>query len=139
MQRHLFNHFSDFIATEIIIRIFAIIVRNTFMLMTNNSINRVKFSKVIKKTRNEFQILLHVVAFATNINSKFRSTISILQSNEIENSTMIQFMNMTKKYQKFMNDRKKSNVHIAIHYETFMTKFDLSCNCNVFMNENKHK
>ena len=90
MQRHLFNHFSDFIATEIIIRIFAIIVRNTFMLMTNNSINRVKFSKVIKKTRNEFQILLHVVAFATNINSKFRSTISILQLNEIENSMIIQ-------------------------------------------------
>ena len=139
MQRHLFNHFSDFIATEIIIRIFAIIVRNTSMLMTNNSINRVKLSRVVKKVKNEFQVLLLVVALATNINSKFRSTTSVLQSSETENSMMIQLMNMTKKYQKFMNDRKKSNVHIVIHYETFMTKFDLFCNCNVFMSENKHK
>ena len=139
MQRHLSNYSSDFIATEIIIRIFAIIVRSTSMFMTNTSINKMKLSKVVKKTKSEFQMLLQIVAFATNINSKSRSTISILQSNETENSMMTQFINMTKKYQKFMNDRKKSNVHIAIHYEIFMTEFDLFCNCNVLMNENKHK
>ena len=139
MQRHLSNYSNDFIATKIIIRIFVIIVRNTSMFMTNTSINKMKFSKIVKETKNEFRMLLQIAAFATNINSKSRLTISILQSNEIENSMMIQFINMTKKYQKFMNDCKKSNVHIVIHYEIFMTKFDLFCNCNVFMNENKHK
>ena len=54
MQRQLFNYSSDFIATKIIIRTFVIIVRNTFMLMTNISINKMKFSKVVKKIKNEF-------------------------------------------------------------------------------------
>ena len=139
MQRHLSNYSSGFIATEIIVRIFAIIARSTSMLMTNISIDRVKFSRVVKEARSGFQVLLQVVAFAANINSKFRSAISVLQSSEIENSVMAQFINMTKKYQEFMNDRKRSNVHIAIHYEIFMTEFGLSCNCNVLMGEDKHR
>ena len=134
MQRHLFTHFNDFIATKIIMRVFVIVARNTFMLMTNNSINKMKFSNIVKKIKNEFQMLLNIVFFATNNNSKFRF-VTLIRSNEINDD----HANMTKKIQKYMNNRKKLNIHIEIHYENSMKEFVLLYNCNILMNENKHK
>ena len=39
----------------------------------------------------------------------------------------------------YRNDQKRSNVHTVVHYETIKNKYDLSNNCNVLIEENKHR
>ena len=108
-QRHLFANFIDFIATQIITRIFVVIARNTFMLMTNKSINKTKFTIIVKKIKNEFQLLLKIVAFVANMNSKSKFWLTIfIRSNEINDDHVMTFSytNITTKTQKYRNDQK---------------------------------
>ena len=39
----------------------------------------------------------------------------------------------------YRNDQKKSNVHTVVHYEAIKNEYDLSSNCNVLIEENKHR
>ena len=54
MQRYLFTNFNNFIATKIITRIFVVVARNTFILITNKSINKIKLFHIVKKAKNNF-------------------------------------------------------------------------------------
>ncbi len=39
----------------------------------------------------------------------------------------------------YFNDRKYSNVHTVIHYKIMMHEYEILNNCNVLIEENKHK
>ena len=71
MQRYLFTNFNDFIATKIITRIFVVVARNTFILITNKSINKMKLFYIVKKAKNDFQMLQKVIVIVANTNLRF--------------------------------------------------------------------
>ena len=43
------------------------------------------------------------------------------------------------KTQKYTNNQKRFNVHIALHYEFMMREYNMPNNVNVFIDEDKHK
>ena len=71
---------NDFTATETITRTFAAVARSTSMLMTNKPIDRLGLLSVVKRARNEVQVLLKVAASAANINPRSRSVTRIRSS-----------------------------------------------------------
>jgi len=77
MQRQLIRRANEFITTEIIVQVFEFIVRSTTLLMTDNLKQRDQLMNMIKKVKDEFQMLLSVTAVVTNVNSRSRSATSV--------------------------------------------------------------
>jgi hypothetical protein len=82
MQHQLIRRVNEFIATETIIEVFEFIIRSTTFLMTNNLKQRDQLMSVIKRTKDEFQMLLSVTAVVANVNSCYEHV-------EIEDLTLI--------------------------------------------------
>ena len=45
----------------------------------------------------------------------------------------------TVKKKDYRNDQNRSNLHTAMHYDFMTKKYSLPNNCNVLINENKHR
>lgn len=150
---HLRSNSSLFIATELIIKTFALVAKSTLLLMMNNLIERDFLIQHIKTARSHFQLLFNFAASVANENSRSHSVTSaciqkdsvesILSSTEYIESQMSQLQKsiarLLKKTQKFTNDQCRLNIHTALHYETTMKKFDMSSNVNVLIDEDKHR
>lgn len=61
------------------------------------------------------------------------SETSISINNKEERKIMTQIM------KKYFNDRKRFNVHTAIHYKIMMHEYEMSSNCNVLIEKDKHR
>ncbi len=133
---------DDFITIKIIIWIFELIVKSTSFLMTDKLEEKAQFLNIIKKVRLNFQQLLDVVINAASMNSRSRSATSVQwnsQFNEVAIELIEDDLRSTSKIMKYINDKKRSNVHTMLHYETTMIKYDMLSNINILVEENKHK
>lgn len=43
------------------------------------------------------------------------------------------------KVQKYLNNKKRLNVYIALYYEVIIIEYNIFNNINVFINENKYR
>ena len=155
LQSNFFNvirtHFTFFrsnifIAVEIIVSTFASIARSISLLMTDELTNREQLMNIVKNDRYQFQQFLKFAAAVANSNFRFRSITSkrrksMISAQSVENESELKILSisMFQKTQEYVNDQRRSNVHIAIHYETTMKEYEMSSNVNVLINENKHR
>lgn len=120
------------------------------MLMTDSLEQRDQLRSVIKKARHQFQLLLKFAAITFNTNSRSRQSTSIEQrerskiSDQDERAETSIFVEeerriMTQIAKEYFNNRKRSNVHTAIYYEIMMHEYKISSNCNVLIEEDKHR
>lgn len=144
VRAYLRSNSSVFIATEMITRTFALVAKFTFLLMTDNLIERDFFVHQIKSARWHFQQLLDFAAFAANVNSRSRSATSVRAESidsvlsSVENRA-ITTSKLSQKTQEFKNDQYCLNIHVVIHYETAMIEYEMFSNLNILIDENKHR
>lgn len=124
------------------------------MLMTDSLEQRTQLTDVVKNARQQYQLLLNFASIASNINSRSRSvtlmrqserSVTSLQTDDDLSETSVSINNreerktMTQIAKEYVNDRKRFNVHTAIHYEIMMHEYEMSSNCNVLIEEDKHR
>ena len=150
MEARLRASSEGFTATEVIVRVFAAIVRSTSPLMANSLKKRGDFDKKIKKDREGFQILLAVAAIAANENPRSRSATPVRQQagsvipsiedrSESQSRMIIPNVRVTQKAQEYLNDQRRPNLHTTFHYEATMMEYDMPSNINVLIGEDKHR
>ena len=155
LQSNFFNviriHFAFFrsnifIAVEIIVSTFAFIAKSISLFMTDELTNRKQLMNIVKNDKYQFQQFLKFAAAVANSNFKFRSVTSkrrksMISAQSVENESELKILSisMSQKTQEYVNDQRRLNVHIAIHYEITMKEYEMSSNVNVLINENKHR
>ena len=55
---------------------------------------------------------------------------------QISNSFKVHIFQKT---QKFINDQRRFNMHIAIYYKIMMRKYEMFNNLNILIEKNKHR
>ena len=151
MQRRLVNDEHAFTVTEMIVRVFGFVARSTSLLMTAELKGRDQLLNTIKKARSEFQMLLSVAAVAANENPRSRSVTpsaqgradSVIRSVETdvrgEAQGIPSSLRTAQKATEYLNDRRRPNIHTALHYEATMKEFGTPSNVNVLIGEDKHR
>ncbi|KAL9035756.1 MAG: hypothetical protein Q9180_004684 [Flavoplaca navasiana] len=147
---------NRFTATETIVRIFASVARSTSMLMTDNLRSRDQLITAVKRARGGFQDLLSIAASAANYNPRSRSATPVRSTTPSQNNLrwpgegVMEIPSRANtplgapprdvlKAQEYLNDRRRPNVHTAIHYGQTMEEFAIPSNINVLIGEDKHR
>lgn len=157
--KQLFNC-SNTTVINIIVKCFAAMTMSNNVLMIDDlTKNRQHFGVFVRNFRQQYQQLLIVAAFAFDANSRSRfktfveknfNSISFSQQiNWIESLTLTQrqiqltVVDNTEKWSicvnQYRNDTKRSNVHAGVHFERIIDEYDFFSNCNVLIDENKHR
>ena len=165
LQAHLVLTQSRFTATETIVRVFGFVAKSTSLLMTDKLKvkGREQLLDVVKKARSEFQILLSVAAVTANANPRSRSVTPVRQNRaatparrdplapasavitSVEGNTESQSQISAPEIQKaqkaheYTNDKKRPNMHIALHYGDTMNEYGMPSNINFLIGEDKHR
>lgn len=134
---------------KIIIRIFAVLIKSNNVLMSNFLFKnaRKNLMNIVNDFRKHYQFLLKISTKAFNKNFRSKSAISANDRSRIVTSIDIDMKSdftqritiRSERIRIYRNNQKKFNVYTALHYDLIRNKYKLSSNCNVLIEENKHR
>ena len=140
---------------KIIIRTFAVLTKSNNVLMSDflSKNARKNLMNIVSNFRKHYQFLLKISAKAFDRNPRSKSATSNQSraaiSNQSRAATSIDIdmrdditQRITVRSERvkiYRNDQKRLNVHTALHYDLIKNEYELSSNCNVLIEEDKHR
>jgi hypothetical protein len=133
-----------------IVKGYAAMAKSTSCLMSDclNPLERANLGSIVKAARRHYQTLLDAAINATGRGhrasahvSRSPSPMGALQAIEpmLPLSQVSQTSVSANTAEQYNNDKRRPNVHTALHYEMLMSEYAVPANCNVLIGEDKHR
>ncbi len=104
--------------------------------------DRANLFKAVSETWYKFIELLETAALTVYSNSCSHSATSRTSRSATSTRTtaVLKFaVDLKTKTENFQADQRRSNVHVALHYVDQLNEYELMSNCNVLIDEDKHR